>query len=65
MHNTFLGAYRDQDWDRAGTLAKALETQGLSHDLHHYYKIMGARIERFSVSPPPSDWGGIYKATEK
>ncbi len=65
LHNTFLGAYRDQDWDRAGTLAKALETQGLSHDLHHYYKIMGARIERFSVSPPPSDWGGIYKATEK
>ena len=65
QHATFIEAYRTQKWDEALSLAKTLEEKAKAYDVPLYYKIMSERINTFKPNPPPADWDGVFKATEK
>jgi len=64
-HEAFIVAYRGQKWKKALALAKTLEDDATAYDIHDYYKIMSVRIKAYQANPPPTDWDGVYKATEK
>lgn len=64
-HKLFLNAYRAQDWNNANALIPALKTLSTPFEFSGYYDVMAERIKTYRVSPPPSDWGGIYVATSK
>ena len=64
-HDTFLKAYRDRDWETAKSLCIQLGDLSASYDIHRYYNVMSQRISEYQNTPPPEDWGGIYKADSK
>lgn len=64
-HSAFLAAYRDRKWGEAKRLAKEASNLATTFDLHRYYAVMRERVKLYEKSPPPEDWGGIYKADSK
>ena len=69
-HDLFLAAFRKQDWVAArkhrvkcrNLLAKSEGIVGLTAKL---YDVYAERIEEYLVSPPGTDWDGVYVATSK
>ena len=58
----FLLAYRGMQWQEAARLAR----QGMEMpELRGYYDCMAERIADYQAHPPPPDWDGVYRATEK
>lgn len=67
IHSDLLAAYRAVDLAGAGPLVvearAAAEAAAL--DLSELYDLYAARLADFKVNPPPSDWGGVYRALTK
>jgi len=62
-HAEMLAAYRRQDWPTAHvTLAFC---RPLAPALATLYDVYEQRISEFQISPPPSDWDGVFVATSK
>jgi adenylate cyclase len=57
-----LKAYRERDWQRAGTLFARLR-EGQSDG--RLYRLYLKRIETFRDSPPGPDWDGVYSHVSK
>ncbi len=58
-----LAAYRAQRWDEA---EKALEAcQALAPRLGHLHHLYRRRLALFRQSPPPANWDGVFRATDK
>lgn len=64
-HNEFLKTYRSGEWTNAKSLCDGLTKLSAKYDIHRYYQIMSQRISDYEISPPPTDWGGIYIADTK
>jgi len=64
-HSAFIAAYRDREWSEAKVLAKEASNLATKFDLHRYYAVMRERVKLYEKTPPPEDWGGIYKADTK
>lgn len=64
-HTKFLEAYRVQDWKTALGEIKTLQPLAEPIAFAGYYDVMAERIAGYQKSPPPKDWGGIFKATSK
>ncbi|MDF2365975.1 CHASE2 domain-containing protein [Sneathiella sp.] len=60
---TFLERYLSQDWDTA--LDKLLSIEELNPRLEKFVALYRNRIHSFRATPPPADWDGVYRATEK
>ncbi len=61
----FLEAYRQQDFDKALTLADECILLGKHFGLQRYYGIMKDRIEGYRSDPPPPHWDGVYVFSSK
>jgi adenylate cyclase len=61
VHNRFLEAYRNREWDRARNLGKVLKTMW-GGALAGYYEMM---IDRMDGPVPQEGWDGVYRATSK
>jgi adenylate cyclase len=64
QHNDMLAAYRAQKWTTAATMAMELKGEFDEH-MDHYYDLWLDRIEEMSSAVLPSDWDGVYRATNK
>ena len=60
---TFLELYLSQDWEAA--LEKLSFIEGLNPRLNKFVALYRGRIQSFKDAPPPPDWDGIFRATEK
>ena len=59
-----LAAYRRRDWPRTGRALDDLRR--VSEDrLTILCDLYAERVTEFERNPPPSDWDGVYRATEK
>jgi adenylate cyclase len=63
VHANLLAAYRRQDWP-AAHVALAF-CRPLAPALAALYDVYEQRIAEFEISPPPSDWDGVFTATTK
>ena len=63
QHQEFLNSYRSQHWSQAITLINQTNTP--NNPLALYYDHMKTRIEEYKISPPASDWQGVYVAQNK
>ena len=52
-----LRSYRNQEWERAGSLFEKLHHDAPERMLYSLYL---ERIEKFKQSPPGPDWDGVY-----
>jgi adenylate cyclase len=64
LQTALLAAYRTQDWDRAEELIAAARKLA-NGQLDPVYDLYVARIAEYRFQPPPNDWDGITRATEK
>ena len=64
-HDQMLAAYRAQDWETARRLMAGLRDDDGGFDLAHLYDLYEERIAEYLVSPPPTDWDGVFTATSK
>ncbi len=60
----FLLAYRGMQWDEAMRLAEVGAALNIS-EIQDYYNCMMERIAQYCKVPPPADWDGVLRATEK
>lgn len=72
LHDTILGAYRGQKWDeclklmdQAKEKAVSMTGKGMVHELPKFYALLEERIGEYRLTPPPSDWDGVFVATSK
>jgi len=63
VHANLLAAYRRQDWP-AADVALAF-CRPLAPALAALYDVYEQRIAEFEVSPPPTDWDGVFTAATK
>jgi hypothetical protein len=63
-HESFIKAYRSQDWNLANNYIKNLNG-AFKGELDEYYSMMKERIVELSASKLPKDWDGVYRATSK
>jgi adenylate cyclase len=62
-HGALIRAYRTQRWEEA---REAIERcRPLDSRLQDLYDLYSGRIAEFEVTPPPSDWQGVYMAESK
>jgi adenylate cyclase len=64
LHETFITAYRSQQWDEAEAKMAAASAIGVP-GLVMLYQIYADRIAHYRAEPPGADWDGAYTATEK
>ena len=62
LNQEALSHYRNQDWDRAGSLFEELRRCSPDQLLYTLYL---QRIATFRQSPPEADWDGVYTHLEK
>ncbi|MBI1238793.1 MAG: CHASE2 domain-containing protein [Alphaproteobacteria bacterium] len=63
-HKELLDRYRAADW--AGAEAALATCRGLGfHGLDALHDVYAERIADFKETPPPADWDGVFRATEK
>ncbi len=65
LHNDFLAAFRDQQWEAAVIEIPKLKLLARPLGFDGYYDVMAARIDEYKVSPPAPDWNGVHIATSK
>ena len=65
LHQTFLTAFRIQEWDEAAMQIPELKTLSKPYGFKGYYDVMMNRIEAYRLSPPDPDWDGVHVATAK
>ncbi len=63
-HEAMLAAYRARDWDGADAAIATCRAVGVPA-LDKYYDLYASRIAVWRQNPPPSDWDGVFTATEK
>ncbi|MDX1739094.1 MAG: adenylate/guanylate cyclase domain-containing protein, partial [Alphaproteobacteria bacterium] len=64
QHDLMLEAFRGQNWDKAEEFCNKL-TGGIGGLMNGFYEIYKGRIEDYRITPPPSDWDGVFVATSK
>ena len=62
---TFLAAYRAQNWDEAEGLLRALREHAGRFELDALMALYAGRISAFRQVPPPADWDGVFDAQHK
>lgn len=65
LHQSFLSNYRDQNWDEAQFIAKSILAMAHDYGFENYYSKMAVRMDGFKQNPLPTDWDGVFRATEK
>jgi len=63
-HQALLAAYRHRDWEEALRLLDD-DTLSAEPELTPVYDLFRHRIAELKVTPPPSDWDGVFVAHEK
>jgi len=64
MHQQFLEAYRQQQWDEAERILDACRQIGIAR-LDTYYALFASRITALRETALPPDWAGSFVMTEK
>jgi len=65
MHSDMLGAYRRQDWGRAGAELANGQTGYEALGISGLQDLFRARIAGLREHPPGENWDGVFQATEK
>ncbi|MBO0335259.1 adenylate/guanylate cyclase domain-containing protein [Sneathiella sp. CAU 1612] len=60
---TFLSLYFSKNWDEA--LNKLNFIESMNPRLEKFVTLYRDRIRTFTVTPPPTDWDGVFRATRK
>jgi adenylate cyclase len=64
-HDSFLAAYRAQDWTKARQQSERCIPLAAPYHIEHYYEIFLERVAEYEQNPPGADWDGVYVATSK
>jgi adenylate cyclase len=64
IHNAFLKAYRDGDFEKSEQLLEDAQDHAIANNYNAYYAIMNARIKEYKKTPPQT-WNGVFVATSK
>ncbi len=64
-HAEFLTVYRSARFEQAAVLMAEARTLGEPFHLGKLYDLYANRLESFRVSPPDTDWNGVFTATSK
>ena len=64
-HAAMIRAYREQNWDGAEHLLDLWQETAGAYGLTGLYALYRDRIATLRGSPPPSDWDGVFTASEK
>lgn len=64
-HSAMLNAYRKQDWSAAEMVLKGSKDAYDAFDLPDLRTLFLDRIAMLRSSCPPSDWDGVFEATDK
>jgi adenylate cyclase len=62
---TLLDHYRNQQWSLAAETLKSCPEAFAELDLSEFHALYAARVEEYSLRPPPPDWDGAYVAQTK
>jgi len=65
IHSDMLGAYRRQDWGRAGAELANGQTGYEALGISGLQDLFRARIAGLREHPPGENWDGVFQATEK
>jgi adenylate cyclase len=64
-HAAMIRAYRSQDWYAAARLLDEGQGTAIKYGLAGLYDLYRDRIATLRITPPPSDWDGVFTASEK